>query len=47
MEVKHLYIREMILIKFGYRILQKHMFAQSSDEKEKQAAALQKIFEMK
>ena len=41
------YIREMIIIKFGYRFLQKFMFAGSSDVKNKQITALQKIYEMR
>jgi len=45
--IENLYIREMIIIKFGYRILQKYMFSQSSDIKNQQINALQKIYEMK
>jgi thiamine kinase-like enzyme len=41
------YIQEMIIIKFGYRILQKYMFSQSSDVKNEQITALQKIYEMR
>jgi len=41
------YIREMIIIKFGYRFLQKFMFAGSSDVKNRQITALQKIYEMR
>jgi thiamine kinase-like enzyme len=41
------YIREMIIIKFGYRILQKYLFSQSSDVKNEQTNVLQKIYEMR
>ncbi len=45
--IENFYIREMIIIKFGYRLLQKYMFSQSSDVKNQQITALQKIYEMK
>lgn len=45
--IENLYIRKMIIIKFGYRILQEYMFSQSSDIKSQQINALQKIYEMK
>jgi hypothetical protein len=44
--IRNFYIQEMIIIKFGYRILQKYMFSQSSDVKIQQITALQKIYEM-
>lgn len=44
--IKDFYIWEMIIIKFGYRILQRYMFTQSADVKYQQIAALQKIYEM-
>jgi thiamine kinase-like enzyme len=46
-QIENLYIREMIIIKFGYRFLQKYMFSQSSEVKNQQIKALQKIYEMK
>jgi thiamine kinase-like enzyme len=45
--IENFNIREMIIIKFGYRILQKYMFSQSSDVKNQQITALQKIYEMR
>lgn len=45
--IMNMYIREMIIIKFGYRMLQKYMFSQSTDVKNEQITALQKIYEMK
>ena len=45
--IKNFFIREMILIKFGYRILQYYMFETSPDVKNEQIAALQKVYEMK
>lgn len=45
--VENFYVREMIIIKFGYRILQEYMFSQSSDVKNQQITALQKIYDMK
>jgi hypothetical protein len=45
--IENLYVQEMIIIKFGYRFLQKYMFSQSSDIKNKQINALQKIYEMR
>lgn len=41
------YIWEMILIKFGYRIVHYYMFAKTPDNKMKHVSALQKIYEMK
>ncbi len=41
------YIWEMILIKFGYRIVSYYMFARSPEAKKEQINALQKIYEMK
>lgn len=40
-------IHEMIIIKFGYRFLQKYMFSQSPDVKSQQITALQKIYKMR
>jgi len=40
-------IWEMILIKFGYRMVQNHMFTESQSIKRKQVKRLQAIFEMK
>ena len=40
------YIHEMILIKFGYRLVQTHMFTTSDEVKERQLKMLQKIFDM-
>lgn len=40
------FIPEMIIIKFGYRLLQKFMFSQSPNVKDQQITALQKIYEM-
>ena len=40
------HVREMILIKFGYRILQEYIFSESSDVKGRQIKALQAIFNM-
>ncbi len=45
--VEDLHIREMSLIKFGYRILREYMFSQSPDMKEDQISILQKIYEMR
>lgn len=44
--IEDLYIREMIILKFGYRILQSYMFTLSPDIKKQQITALQKIYEM-
>ena len=41
------YIWEMILIKFGYRIVHYYMFTKSPDTKKEQVNALEKIYEMK
>jgi len=40
------YIREMVIIKYGYRFVHRYMFAKSSDVKNQQIIALQKIYEM-
>lgn len=45
--IENLYIWEMIIIKFGYRILQKYMFTRSPHVKSQQITALQKICEMR
>ncbi len=45
--IEDFYIWEMIVIKFGYRFLQGFMFSQSSDVKEQQINALQKLYEIK
>lgn len=45
--IEDLCIQEMVLIKFGYRILQEYMFTQSADKKSQQITALQKIYEMR
>ena len=45
-QIDNLYIREMILIKFGYRILQEYMFSEAQDVKEEQVSILQKVYEM-
>lgn len=41
------YIQKMILIVFGYRMVQNHMFTKSSKVKEEQVKRLQKIYEMR
>jgi hypothetical protein len=41
------YIPEIILIVFGYRMVQKHMFTESPEVKEEQVKRLQKIYEMR
>ena len=41
------YIREMILIKFGCRLVSKYIFPESSDVKNQMIIALQKLFELK
>lgn len=41
------YIREMILVLFGYRTVQSYMFAGSQEEKDDMALRLQKIYEMR
>lgn len=38
---------EMILIQFGYRMMQEYMFSESTDEKNRGVNALQKIYEMR
>ena len=45
--IENFHIRDMIIIKFGYRYFQRHMFSQSPDVKNHQIAILQKIYEMK
>ncbi|MCL2592814.1 MAG: aminoglycoside phosphotransferase family protein [Defluviitaleaceae bacterium] len=40
------FIKEMILIKFGYRAVQNFMFSDDDEEREEALTALQKIFEM-
>ena len=39
-------IREMILIKFGYRFIHRYIFADTSERKNQQINALQKIYDM-
>ena len=46
-KIEHFFIQEMIIIKFGYRILQEYMFTQSSDVKKEQILILQQIYEMR
>lgn len=46
-KIEYFFIQEMIIIKFGYRILQKYMFTQSLDVKNEQITVLQKIYEMR
>ena len=41
------YIQEMILIIFGYRLVQSHMFTESPEAKEEQVKRLQIIYEMR
>jgi len=41
------YIQEIILIVFGYRLVQNHMFTESPEVKEEQVIRLQKIYEMR
>ncbi len=41
------YVWELILIMFGYRIVQNHMFTESPAAKEEQVKRLQKIYEMR
>lgn len=43
----HQRILDMILILFGYRIVQKHMFTDGRDEKDEQISRLQKLYEIK
>ena len=45
--VEEMCIFEMILIKFGYRMIQEYMFSESFDEKNWGVNALQKIYEIK
>jgi thiamine kinase-like enzyme len=42
--IKDRFIREMILIKFGYRMVQAFMFAENASESEEAVQALQKVF---
>ena len=42
--IDNFYIKEMILIKYGYRILQGHMFTESVEEKNKVIERLRKIY---
>lgn len=42
---KH-YLRELILIKFGYRLLQRYQFAATPEDREKSARALQFLFDL-
>jgi len=44
---KEMRILEMILIKFGYRMMQEYMFSESNDEKSWGVNALQKIYGMR
>jgi hypothetical protein len=44
--IENFYIKEMIIIKFGYRILQSYTFKQSLGEKTRTVRQLQKIYEM-
>ncbi|HEX2945739.1 MAG TPA: aminoglycoside phosphotransferase family protein [Clostridia bacterium] len=46
-EAEELRILEMILVKFGYRMMQEHMFTESPDEQVWGVKALQKIHEMR
>lgn len=45
-EIKHFCIKEMILIKFGYRLFQEFMFTQSADVQKEAVAKLEKIYAM-
>jgi len=45
-QIEDLCVREMILIKFGYRILREYMFSPSPDVKEDQISILQKIYDL-
>ncbi len=44
-QINDFYLRDMILIKFGYRMLQDYIFSSSSDVREEQVEILQKIYE--
>lgn len=46
-EIEDFYIREMIILNFGYDIVQNYMSAKERAEKENQITALQKIYEMR
>lgn len=43
---EELHIVDQILIKFGYRMLQSYMFAESAEDKARAAGALEKIYEL-
>lgn len=45
-EIKDFFIREMIILNYGYDIVQNYMNTQKQEEKEKQIIALQKIYDM-
>ena len=45
--IKDFYIREMIILNYGYDIVREYMFTQDREVKEKQITALQKIYEMR
>jgi len=44
--IRKKYIREMILINFGYRMVQAHMFADNDEERAEQVQKLEKIYNM-
>jgi predicted N-acetyltransferase YhbS len=44
--LEEMYILEMILVKFGYRMMQEYMFSESPEEKSWGMNALQKIYEL-
>jgi len=44
--IRNKFIRELILIKFGYRLIQGYMYADDDEEREEAVVALQKIYEM-
>lgn len=43
-QIDNLYIPELMLMKFGYRMVQEHMFTQSTQVKQQQELALQKVY---
>ena len=45
--IDNLFMWEMIIMKFGYRMLQNHMFAKTEDQRKSAIEKLQKIYEMK
>ena len=45
-DINQKFVREMILIKFGYRLVQNFIFADDDAEREEAENALQKIFDM-